>query len=342
MLGGEVVLPTDMYLASENAKVKSAYGPAECTPTATILDITSVGDVGLGRGAGVCTWVVEQDDPTSLAAIGAIGELWIEGPLVGEGYLDDPKRTAAVFIQDPPWLLGGVSCGRRGRRGRVYRTGDLVQYRDDGSLLFVGRKDTQVKVRGQRVELEEVEHYLEKAMGNSAQVVAETIQPHGAESPILAAFVAIVGAGEDYNVKIKQATAGVSSRLAEVLPPFMVPTVYIPLQGIPRMTTGKLDRRQLRAIGSKLTSKDIARLSRVDGERRAPQSHVEQLIQGLWAEVLKIDTESISIDDSFFRMGGDSIGAMRLVGIARQRGLSLTIRDIFRNPVLRDLAAVYT
>ncbi|KFY86252.1 hypothetical protein V500_07755 [Pseudogymnoascus sp. VKM F-4518 (FW-2643)] len=343
VLGGEAVLPTDAYLAGDKTRVVNAYGPAECTPSAAILDLSAASEVGLGRGVGVCTWVVEPDNPDILASIGAVGELWLEGPTVGDGYLDDPLKTAVAFVQDPAWLLRGVPGGRPGRRGRVYRTGDLVRYRDDGSLLFIGRKDTQVKIRGQRVELEEVEHHLRQALGSKAadiQVFAEPIQPRGTENKILAAFITLDGAGEEHDSKVKQVSIGVNEHLSEVLPLFMIPTVYIPLQNIPRSITGKIDRRQLREVGSSLTAKDIAMLSRLDGERRAPESDMERLIQRLWAEVLQTDLDSISIDDSFIRMGGDSIGAIRLVGVARQNGLSLTIRDVFQNPILRDLATV--
>lgn len=341
VLGGEAVLPTDAYLAGDKTRVVNAYGPAECTPSATILDLSAAGEVGLGRGVGVCTWVVEPDNPDILASIGAVGELWLEGPTVGDGYLDDPLKTDVAFVQDPAWLLRGVPGGRPGRRGRVYRTGDLVRYREDGSLLFVGRKDTQVKIRGQRVELEEVEHHLRQALSTKAadiQVFAEPIQPRGTENKILAAFVTLDGAGEEHNTKVKQVSIGVNDHLSELLPLFMIPTVYIPLQNIPRSITGKIDRRQLREVGSSLTAKDIAMLSRLGGERRAPESDMERLIQRLWAEVLQIDLDSISIDDSFIRMGGDSIGAIRLVGVARKNGLSLTIRDVFQNPILHDLA----
>ncbi|OBT64153.1 Nonribosomal Peptide Synthase (NRPS) [Pseudogymnoascus sp. 23342-1-I1] len=343
VLGGEAVLPTDAYLAGDKTRVVNAYGPAECTPSAAILDLSAASEVGLGRGVGVCTWVVEPDNPDILASIGAVGELWLEGPTVGDGYLDDPVKTAAAFVQDPAWLLRGVPGGRPGRRGRVYRTGDLVRYRDDGSLLFIGRKDTQVKIRGQRVELEEVEHHLQQALSSKAagiQVFAEPIQPRGTENKILAAFITLDSSGEEHDSKVKQVTIGVNDHLSEVLPLFMIPTVYIPLQNIPRSITGKIDRRQLREIGSSLTAKDIAMLSRLDGERRAPESDMERLIQRLWAEVLQIDLDSISADDSFIRMGGDSIGAIRLVGVARQNALSLTIRDVFQNPILRDLATV--
>ncbi|PFH61911.1 hypothetical protein XA68_15784 [Ophiocordyceps unilateralis] len=349
LLGGEVVLPSDALIVPDHTLVVSAYGPAECTPTSTILHLKSSSEMGIGRAAGLCTWVVDMDNPEALAPIGAIGELWLEGPLVGLGYLDEPEKTAAAFIQDPEWLVRGAPGTREGRRGSVYRTGDLVQYKEDGTLLFVGRKDTQVKIRGQRVELGEVEHHVLRAIkaaepAASFQIIAETIQPKGADSKTLVAFVALDGAKDmtpdEYDDKVRQATAGLNDRLAETLPVFMLPTAYVPLQTVPMMATGKADRRQLRAIGSSLSTRDIARLSRVEGDRRPPRTDSERTMQALWAEVLKVDPESIGIDDSFFRIGGDSIGAMRLVGIARQQGLGLSVRDIFQNPVLRDLAAV--
>ncbi|PNY24312.1 LOW QUALITY PROTEIN: Nonribosomal peptide synthetase [Tolypocladium capitatum] len=346
-LGGEVVLPSDVHLAGEKTRVNNAYGPAECTPTSMILGLSDASDGGLGRGAGLCTWVVEADNPDSLAAIGAVGELWLEGPLVGKGYLNDPDKTAAAFIQDPSWLLRGVPGRRPGRRGRVYRTGDLVRYGQDGSLLFIGRKDTQVKIRGQRVELGEVEHYVQQAMEPadrvaSVQVVAETVSPQGSGGTILAAFVAISGVTdeEELGSAVRHATAGVRDRLAEAVPAFMIPSVYIPTRAIPMMATGKVDRRSLRALGSSLTANDLAALSRSDGDRRAPRTDTEQLMQTLWAEVLHVGADSIGVDDSFFRIGGDSIGAIRLAGVARRKGLLLTVRDVFRNPVLHDLAAL--
>ncbi|UNI13948.1 NRPS [Purpureocillium takamizusanense] len=346
ILGGEVVLPTDRALASASANVCSAYGPAECTPTATILDLTGASDGGLGRGAGVVTWVVDQHNAEHLAPIGAPGELWLEGPLVGDGYLNDPEKTAAAFVQDPAWLVRGILGERPGRCGTVYRTGDLVQYNDDGSLRFIGRKDTQVKIRGQRVELEEVEYGVKNALdvsslgSASAQVVAEVIEPQGAGQKLLAAFVAFDGDNRDYEALIKKATAGMNERLTRTLPPFMVPSLYVPLKAIPRVSSGKIDRRQLRAFGHGLTAKDVAVLGRADGERRPPETDAERTMQQLWVEILKVDPETVSADDSFFRVGGDSIGAMRLVSLARQRGVTLQVRDIFKNPVLRDLAAL--
>ncbi|KDB21383.1 hypothetical protein H109_06681 [Trichophyton interdigitale MR816] len=349
VLGGEVVLPSDAdtALVGDQTTVINAYGPAECTTTSTILNLTRNPHGGLGQGVGLCTWVVEPDDADTLAPLHAPGELWLEGPLVGEGYLNDPIRTAVSFIEDPVWLVQGDPGRHPGRRGRVYRTGDLVKYQEDGSIAYLGRKDTQVKIRGQRVELGEVEHWIESMIelpndsSATVQVVAEAIQPRGVGNPILATFVSLGGStSEPHDTLVKKAVQGLNDRLAASLSSYLIPSLYIPLQMIPRMATGKIDRSRLRSIGAALSAGEIAQLSRSESERLPPQTDAERLIQALWADILEINPDTISADDSFFRIGGDSIGAMRLVGMARQNNFSLTVRDIFRHPVLRDMAAV--
>lgn len=152
---------------------------------------------------------------------------------------------------------------------------------------------------------------MRQTMGMAnAQVVAETIQPRRSGSMILVAFVALDGTGaavthDDYEQAVRQATAGVTDQLAASLPAYMVPMAYIPVPTVPMTATGKVDRRQLRALGSSLTADDIAALSRSGGGRRTPESDTERLMQALWAEVLKTDADVIGTDDSFFRIGGD-------------------------------------
>ncbi|EGD86453.1 hypothetical protein H112_07392 [Trichophyton rubrum D6] len=349
VLGGEVVLPSDAdaALVGDRTTVINAYGPAECTTTSTILNLTRNPHGGLGQGVGLCTWVVEPDDPNTLAPLHAPGELWLEGPLVGEGYLNDHIRTAVSFIEDPTWLVQGVPGKHPGRHGRVYRTGDLVKYQEDGSIAYLGRKDTQVKIRGQRVELGEVEHWVESMIqlpkddSATVEVVAEAIQPIGVGNPILAAFISVGGStGEPHDTLVKRAVHGLNDRLAASISSYLIPSLYIPLQMVPRMATGKIDRPRLRSIGAALSAGDIAQISRPETERFPPQTDAERLIQALWADILEISPDTISADDSFFRIGGDSIGAMRLVGMARQKNFNITVRDIFHHPVLRDMAAV--
>ncbi|KAM5488870.1 NRPS cluster protein [Microsporum audouinii] len=364
VLGGEAISPDDLDLVGEDTELIVAYGPAECTPTSTILYRAKNLEGGeIGRGVGVCTWVVDLENPRALAAVGAVGELWVEGPLVGEGYLNDPERTARVFIRDPEWLQRGSPDGSRpGRRGRLYCTGDLVRYTEDGSLVFLGRRDTQVKVRGQRVELGDLEHHIRAtairfmkeagtlASNGNVQVVAELVQLPGMPDKALAAFVALDSTEninghngdkqeEKYGRLVQQTMAGIRKQLEELLPRHMLPSVYIPIQHIPITATGKADRRALREMAASLTTRDVEALNRASVDSRVPpRTEKECLMQSLWAEVLKIeDKDRISASDSFFRVGGDSIAAMRIVAVARSRALEFTVRDVFQYPVLRDL-----
>ena len=167
--GGEPLKAALVKELSTSTTVINAYGPAECSAvsTAIVADPNDGADPTIGTGLGACTWVVKLDG-SDLVPIGEIGELWLERPIVGQGYLRDPEKTSTTFVDNPPWLLRGCpslagTVGHTGRSGRLYRTGDLVRYRKDGNLEFMGRKDSQVKIRGQRVELGEIEHNLRRA-----------------------------------------------------------------------------------------------------------------------------------------------------------------------------------
>ena len=199
-LGGEALLKADVHQWLDRAKVLTVYGPAECTVLATCLHMQNTFDNNkIGFGLATNLWVLNTTAiGGQLASIGEEGELYLEGPLVGLGYLNDPERTAAAFIEDPSWLLRGEGEGSHlGRHGRLYKTGDLARYNADGSLTFIGRTDTQVKIRGQRVELSEVEHHVRQLLvdenmhiaANGIQVVAEMIMPQGDDHLVLVAFI---------------------------------------------------------------------------------------------------------------------------------------------------------
>ncbi|KAL6237461.1 hypothetical protein BDW75DRAFT_238250 [Aspergillus navahoensis] len=144
----------------------------------------------IGRAIAGATWVADPGNPNRLVPIGAAGELLLQGPLVGRGYLNNPEQTAAAFIPGPPWL---ASCGSGDCRAelKVYRTGDLVRYDGDGSLVFVGRRYYQVKLRGQRFELGEVENQVQRAFeGSLKDVVALIVKPTAEkQAPYLVVFV---------------------------------------------------------------------------------------------------------------------------------------------------------
>ncbi|KAJ5102461.1 hypothetical protein N7532_002990 [Penicillium argentinense] len=346
-LGGEPTTSTDVVAWTPQIEMINSYGPSECAVSVTIGRIGHLEsrDPSIGAGFGCCTWVVDPVENDRLVPVGYTGELLIEGPIVGDGYLSNPGNTEASFVEDPAWLLrGGPDCP--GRHGLLYKTGDLVRYNPDGTLVFIGRKDTQVKIRGQRVELGEVEHYVRQNLANNVEsaVVAEVITPQGSTNPTLVAYLAIgkEAQGPQSNVQaaLQRATQGLEDRLAEQLPGYMVPSSYIPVDEMPMTATGKTDRPRLREIGGALTLEQLAALQPSRGERQAPATEMERRLQGLWASVLGIDAVSIWADDSFLRIGGDSIGAMKLVGAAREWGVSFTVADVFRTRRLSDLARV--
>lgn len=350
VFGGERVAASDVVDWIKCSTIRNPYGPAECTITSTVLAITpgDSAEPGIGRGCGTVTWIVCPDG-SGPAAVGETGELWLEGPIVGKGYLGDPEKTAAAFIEDPPWLLRGAS-GVPGRRGRLYRTGDLVRYNPNGSLHFIGRKDDQVKIRGQRVELGDVEHHLRQCLAAHPDiaVVADVVRPSGNPAPLLVAFLA-VGESANADMATRNATlaaliASIENSLAENLPVHMIPTAYIPVAKIPLTGTGKTDRRRLQDLVAAMTFEQLANLNpaRSHGPRHEPSTEAERQLHQLWASVLPIDANSISVSDNFSRIGGDSISAMRLVAAARNRGLNLDIADVFRHPRLSEMAGKLT
>ncbi|KJZ73252.1 hypothetical protein HIM_07449 [Hirsutella minnesotensis 3608] len=349
VVGGESVGPSDLPSSNSKTLVKVLYGPSECTPVATRYDLETSKHAAIGFGVGVCTWIVDPQDGRSLAPIGDVGELWLEGPLVGQGYLDDPAKTEASFIRDPPWLLKGC-LGHTGRRGRLYRTGDLVRYNDDGSIVYVGRKDTQVKIRGQRVELGEVEEHVHAALQASrgegprleAQVIAETIRLPEVDSVMLVVFLSLAGAGnqteEEHNASVRVATKGLADYLAERVPAYMVPTAFIPVQSIPKTVVGKIDRSALRLLGA--SSWQLCRAEAVgDGEAELSSNTVERTLQEVWALVLNLPYMSVSVDRAFTSLGGDSITAMQVVSVCRQRNIRVAMTDILQARTIRNLAS---
>jgi hypothetical protein len=223
----------------------------------------------------------------------------------------------------------------------LYKTGDLVQYDADGSLIFHGRKDTQVKIRGQRVELGEVEHWVQTCTG-AKRAVAEVIVPRGEHSsPTLVAFLET--RDEAVVIDEPQLTAtpvspDVQHMLSEHLPAYMLPTAFFWMQSLPYTAARKLDRKELRKIGAAFSVEELAAIRTTKGPKPQPVSEEQLSIQKAWAAVLNFQTANIGLDDSFFHLGGDSATAIKVVSELRRVGMQLTVADILGYPVLRDLA----
>lgn len=342
VLGGELFVQERLSCIHAPGNVINTYGPAECTITSTGVKVMpGYPDIkSIGRGLGTTTWVVDSDNHDRLVSLGDVGELLIEGPLVGQGYLNDPAKTEAAFIDSPPWLLQG-GPNAPGRRGRLYKTGDLVRYNEDGTLSFLGRKDSQVKIRGQRVELGEVEHHIQQLLPSAEikQVAAEVLSPEGISTEALVAFIVLAGSTnlseDEAQAKMAVMTATLNETLAQRLPSYMIPNVYVPLTAIPITPNGKIDRRRLCEEGRRFIASRFVR----DSSTSSQLSDIQAWLAGLWVQAVKNPHLVIGLLDNFFTIGGDSIGAMRLVSLARNEGVTLTVSEVFLHPTLQQMAS---
>ena len=347
VVAGEPMTKEVVETWAEHVALINMYGPAECTvycigqPDIRREDDHTI----IGRGVGALVWIVSPQDVNSLVPVGAIGEIVIEGPTLAQGYLNDEAQTKAAFIEDPTWIVKASASGAPGRR--FYKTGDLARYHHDGSICFAGRKDDgQVKIRGQRVELGEIEHQLRASLPSHVGATALVVMPDG--RPTLAGFVAVgvdgSGNGGLEDIASSKAqldrldflTAGVGSKMSAVLPSYMIPSVFIPVSSIPLTASGKTDRRKLQQLAAGLSLNQIAAFRNLKTEHIEPSTPMETRLHDMWKVLLK--TSDIGIEDNFFELGGDSITAMRLVASAHKAGVFLTVDKIFKHPVLSEMA----
>jgi amino acid adenylation domain-containing protein len=339
-LVGEVANPALIARVQDSGRtLRNSYGPCECTTLACVSNDAFRHATHIGYGFGARTWIV---DPSGqhIALVGSVGELWLEGPIVGRGYYNDEERTRHAFVENPSWM---ISEGPEDICRLAYRTGDLVRYEEDGSLVFMGRKDSQVKIHGQRLELGEVEYHIRQVLDEVsllAEVVVETFQPKDGERPVVVAFVAPAGwMMEVLNAAVPELTRGLNEQLAKRVASFMIPPMYIPIASVPLTTTGKTDRKRLRELAASVMVERLACVQHPQApEKPPPRTPAEKHLRRLWASTLGMDEEKISADDSFLSLGGDSLNALQLVAVAAEQGMSFSMADIFRQPVLSDLA----
>jgi amino acid adenylation domain-containing protein len=289
----------------------NAYGPAECADDVAMATITTPPDETHARSpigkpiANLRGYVV--DGWLEPVPIGAAGELCIAGAGVGRGYLHDPARTAEAFVPDPFSDEPGA---------RLYRTGDRVRHRPDGTMDFVGRLDHQVKIRGVRIELGEIESRLQ-AHPDVREAAALVRQDHPGQKRLAAYVVPRDGASCDADVLIRL--------LREQLPEPMVPSVIVTLQALPRSVNGKIDRQALPKPEQEMTK-----------GWTAPRTATEAQLAAVWAEVLGV--ERVGVHDNFFELGGDSILSLQVVSRAKTQGLPLTPRHLFQHQTIAELA----
>ena len=278
----------------------------------------------IGHAVGSRAWIVNNGQ---LAPIGVPGELLIEGPNLAEGYLNDEDKTNSVFITDAVWLNRKPS--------RVYKTGDLVKYMSDGNIKYLGRKDTQVKLRGQRVELSEIEHRIRQVTSFLDVVVDLVAKSNQNGDPLLLAFVS---GSETYLDDSPLDWKDLQRDLAKFLPRYMIPSMFVHLDNMPLTVSGKTDRKSLRERALHLSLEPIAHYDDKLIHKKQPLTEMEIKLRLLWAKTLGIEPNDIYLDDDFFELHGDSISAMKLVAAARSKHLSITVVDIFQNSTLRGMS----
>ena len=291
----------------------NAYGPTECSDDVThyrVREVPIAANVPIGR-AIANTRLYLLDRQGQPAPIGVPGELFVGGVGVGRGYLRDPRRTADVFLPDPFSPRPGA---------RMYKTGDLARYLPSGDIQFLGRLDHQVKVRGFRIELAEIESALKRHPGVAeAVVVAREDRPGDKQ---LVAYV-VPAAGSP------RSAALLKEHARELLPEYMVPAFVVLLDALPLNANGKVDRKALPPPD---------RSGAADGFV-APRDALERELAAIWAAVL--GAERVGVRDDFFELGGHSLLAVRLMAeIQARTGQRLPLAALFQGGTVERLAAL--
>ena len=318
IIGGEKALPERFAqwraLARDRVRLVNGYGPTETAVAATFWEAPpetsgDVGPVPIGRAIpNVQTYVLDRR--MQRLPVGVVGELFIGGAGVARGYRNRSELTAEKFLPDP----------FAGRGARMYRTGDRVRLLPSGDLEYMGRVDSQIKLRGYRIEPGEIETAMRQVAGVREAVVQSGEGPRG--EPRLVAYLV---ADPENALLVRD----IRTSLGETLPAYMVPSHFVRLDALPMTPSGKIDRNGLPAPEA----------SRPDFEDRfvAPRNAVEARIAAIWCEVLGL--ERVGVTDNFFDLGGHSLLALRLLArIEKYLEHQLGLATIFRAPTVEQLA----
>ena len=296
--------------------IVNEYGPTEVTITSTIKHVKNENDISIGKPISNSKAYVLSSDLSSLP-IGAIGELYIGGVGLARGYLNQPGLTKERFITNP---FATRQENQQNKNSRLYKTGDLVRWLPSGELEYIGRNDFQVKIRGFRIELGEIESVLNEHTGVKQAVVLAKQNKKTNNKYLVAYYTSDTGS--------KLNEDSILSYLATRLPDYMIPTVMVHMDKLPLTANGKLDRKALPdlALGSS-TSTYVA-----------PRNELEIKLRDIFASVLGLKTDKVGINDDFFKLGGNSIMAIKLVNnINNNTPLTFSIADIFKYKNIKNL-----
>ena len=351
-VGGEKVGLDNVAAWAGKVCMNMVYGPTECTvfcstsPTAQSTQLELI-----GTSVGCLLWVVEPGDSDRLAPLGTVGDLLVQGPILAREYMNDPIKSRSSFIGPPPWLLEqGVS-----EECRLYKTGDLVRYSPDGTLDFVGRRDSQVKINGQRIELGEIEHQLQSV--NHAGFAAVLLPSAGFCKNKLVAVItlqksSIIGSDPSAIKSFSQVLDSLKSSpqlgfrkaLSEVLPADMLPSIWWVVKSMPLSTSGKIDAKFIQKAIEDMDMETYTKLCGLNGsgDSAEPGTKSEAKLQALCTKILNIPPEAIPMHTSFIRLGGDSLAAMKLAAACRTADIDVSYQDILQSETLSHLASSMT
>lgn len=320
-IGGEAFDPSILPHMPPGCDVYNVFGPTETTIYATHYKIRK-GDgirrnIPIGYPFGGCRLYILNPETLEQVPIGVIGEICIGGPQVTRGYQGRPELTSRSFLSDPH-IVGE----------RMYRSGDLGRLCGDGSIEHHGRIDSQIKLRGLRIEISEIESVcLEHAIATACTVIVLDRD----DGQVLVAFV---------QTQKDQQTSTCSQDWAETesilhrhldsrLPSYMVPSRFVPIEVMPLTTSGKVDRRQLGARAETMDQAgELFTSQHTNHAGSWEQGSIEDKIADAWVQVLGIDRANINPNVAFSRLGGDSIRAIRLLSLLRKAGLKLNMTDV--------------
>jgi len=319
VIGAEKALPERLATWHKNVgqrvRLLNGYGPTEATIAASFCDLTQETKVRavvpIGKAIdNLQLYILDQH--LQPVPIGIPGELHIGGVGLARGYYNRPDLTNERFISNP---------FRNNPNARLYKTGDLVRYRSDGNIEFLGRTDHQVKIRGFRIELGEIESTLSQHPAIQKTLVIASEDLPGNKR--LVAYVIPNGQPVDLGPELR-------TYLKQTLPDYMVPSAFVMLDKFPLTPNGKIDRKALPAPDHTVTG---------FGQPFVPPSTLaEEVLAEIWAEVLNI--EQVGIHDNFFDLGGHSLLAIRVVARLRDMmELDLSVRSLFEKPTIAELAA---
>lgn len=302
-------------LAMPGVKIINGYGPTEATICSTLFDFdpSRAQDRNTPIGRAVQNTQIYLLDPQGQPVpIGVAGELYIGGDGLARGYLNQPDATAKKFVPNPFGDAAGAL---------MYRTGDLARFLPDGTIMFVGRFDAQVKLHGYRIELGEIEAaFCQHPAVQDILVVAHEYLP--GDKRLVAYIVPKDG---------KQPTGREWRQfLRRKIPNYMVPTVFMTVDGLPLNPNGKIDRKALPTPAFDRTA--------LENDFFAPRNATEKTIARIWAEIFSLD--EVGIHDNFFDLGGDSILSIQIASRTNQAGIYLGPNQVFEHPTIAQLASI--